>query len=102
MEDVPLMLPNPPDDVRAGGTAAVRAWIAQNKRNTLQQQYGDVIDTSNVSDAEMIDAMFYSVFPNWSPWGCYHYLMYRFRPNGDDPNSCIFEIIDLATVANRG
>jgi phenylpropionate dioxygenase-like ring-hydroxylating dioxygenase large terminal subunit len=92
MEDLPLMSPNPPDDVKAGGTGAIRAWIAENKREIVRKQSGGTVDPSGVSDAEMIDAMFYSVFPNWSPWGCYHYLMYRFRPNGSDPNSCIFEI----------
>jgi phenylpropionate dioxygenase-like ring-hydroxylating dioxygenase large terminal subunit len=93
MEDVPLMQPSPPDDVRTGGVGAVRAWIAENKRTQLRTQFGDAIDVDNVSDAELIDAMFYSVFPNWSPWGCFHYLMYRFRPNGSDPDSCIFEIM---------
>jgi phenylpropionate dioxygenase-like ring-hydroxylating dioxygenase large terminal subunit len=92
MEQIPLMLPDPPAAVAAGGPGAVRAWIAEQRRTTVQQQYGGRINTDQVSDAEMLDAMYYSVFPNWSPWGCFHNLMYRFRPNGDDPNSCIFEI----------
>jgi len=33
------------------------------------------------------------VFPNWSPWGCFHYIFYRFRPNGDDPETCIMEVM---------
>ena len=93
LEDIPLMTPNPPDDVTAGGTGAIRAWIAEQKREGIRTQFAGKINVDNVSDAEMIDAMFYSVFPNWSPWGCYHYLMYRFRPNGSDPNSSIFEIM---------
>jgi hypothetical protein len=33
------------------------------------------------------------VFPNWSPWGVFNVLMYRFRPHGNDPDECIFEIM---------
>ncbi len=91
MEDVPLMHPNPP--VGVDTPAQVRAWVAENKRKALREQHGDLIDLDAVSDAEMIDAIYYSVFPNWSPWGCFNDLFYRFRPNGDDPNSCLFEIM---------
>ena len=93
MEDVPLMLPDPPESVKAGGVGAVRAWIAEQRRDLLRQEFGTQIDVDQASDGEMIDAMGYSVFPNWSPWGCFNNLMYRFRPNGDDPNSSIFEIM---------
>ena len=42
---------------------------------------------------ETVDAMEYWVFPNWCPWaGIANALQYRFRPNGDDPNTCIFDI----------
>jgi phenylpropionate dioxygenase-like ring-hydroxylating dioxygenase large terminal subunit len=91
MEDVPLMHPNPPAGIDT--PAQVRAWVAENKRKMLREQHGDLIDLDAVSDAEMIDAIYYSVFPNWSPWGCFNDLFYRFRPNGDDPNSCLFEIM---------
>jgi hypothetical protein len=37
--------------------------------------------------------MYYSVFPNWSPWGVFNVLFYRFRPYGNDPDQCIFEIM---------
>jgi hypothetical protein len=73
--------------------ARLRAWVAERKRNVLREQHGDLIDLDAVSDAEMIDAIYYSVFPNWSPWGCFNELFYRFRPNGDDPNTCIFEVM---------
>lgn len=93
MEDVPLMHPEPTETNE--GVGELRAQIADDKRQLLRKQHGDLIDLDNVSDAEMIDAMFYSVFPNWSPWGCFHNLFYRFRPNGDDPNSCIFEVMNF-------
>ena len=102
MEDVPLMLPDPPDGVVS--PAERRAWIAARKRDALRRQHGDTLDVESVSDAEMIDAIFYSVFPNWSPWGCFNELFYRFRPNGDDQSSCIFEVMKFLPApdpANR-
>jgi phenylpropionate dioxygenase-like ring-hydroxylating dioxygenase large terminal subunit len=91
MEDLPIMHADPPADVDTPGK--LRAWIAGQKREALKAQWGDLVDLDVVSDAELIDAMYYSVFPNISPWGCYHELFYRFRPNGDDPESCIFEVM---------
>ncbi len=91
MENVPTMLP--PEVDTPEGFFANRAAAAQAKRDSLAKQWGDRLDTSQVSDAELIDAMFYSVFPNWSPWGCFHTIFYRFRPNGDDPETCIFEVM---------
>ncbi|MGI9625061.1 MAG: aromatic ring-hydroxylating oxygenase subunit alpha [Acidimicrobiales bacterium] len=91
MEDIPNLIPPRPDSVE--GIGELRARIAAEKRDALKAEHGELIDLDNVSDAEMIDAMFYSVFPNWSPWGCFHHIFYRFRPNGDDPNTCIFEVM---------
>jgi phenylpropionate dioxygenase-like ring-hydroxylating dioxygenase large terminal subunit len=88
METLPMMLPDPPP-----GTTNVRAWMADQKRAAIRSLHGDSIDVDAVSDAEMIDAMYYSVFPNWSPWGCFHELFYRFRPNGDRTDECIFEVM---------
>jgi len=88
MEDIPLMLPDPPD-----GVENVRGWIANQKRAGLADRWADHLDVEAFSDAEMIDAMFYSVFPNISPWGPFSELFYRFRPNGDNPDECIFEIM---------
>ncbi|MEM9033080.1 MAG: aromatic ring-hydroxylating dioxygenase subunit alpha [Actinomycetota bacterium] len=91
MEDIPLLLPEPPEGVSE--PHEVRAWLADQKRAALVAEHGDLIDVENVSDAEMLDAIYYSVFPNWSPWGCFHTIFYRFRPNGSDPETCIFEVM---------
>ncbi len=88
MLDLPLLLPNPPE-----GTDNPRGWIADQKREMVKGQWGEQIDVESFSDAEMIDAMYYSVFPNISPWGPFSELFYRFRPNGDNPDECIFEIM---------
>ena len=91
MDDIPSMLPDPPPELTTPGE--VRAWAAHPRREDLRAAHGEFIDMDQVSDGELLDAMFYSVFPNWSPWGCFHYIFYRCRPNGDDPESCIMEVM---------
>jgi phenylpropionate dioxygenase-like ring-hydroxylating dioxygenase large terminal subunit len=96
MENLPMMIPTAPD-----GVTNLRAHMADTKRAQLREKYGpDAIDLENASDSEMIDAIFYSVFPNWSPWGCFHELMYRWRPNGDNPNECIYEVMKWVPAPN--
>lgn len=92
VDDVPLMAPDPPAEID-GDIGKVRGWIADKRRRQLQKTHGEVLDVEAISDAELIDSIFYSVFPNWSPWGCFNPIMYRFRPNGDDPEECIFEVM---------
>tara|TARA_B100001245_G_scaffold121696_2_gene89488 strand:+ start:1139 stop:2551 length:1413 start_codon:yes stop_codon:yes gene_type:complete len=53
-------------------------------------------DYSDKSDAEMLDALVYNVFPNFSPWGGFpRNLIYRFRPNGTREDSAIMEAFFL-------
>lgn len=64
-----------------------------------QQWLSKGVDLSTVSDAELIDGIIYLVFPNLMPFrnpGGHH--VYRFRPNGDDPGSCIFEVMNLVPL----
>ena len=49
-----------------------------------------------MSDAEFMDSIDYTVFPNFHPWGAFNRIVYRFRPNGDDHRSSIMECIFLA------
>jgi hypothetical protein len=91
MEAIPLMTPDPPAELTTIGEQ--RAWLADQKRAQMRRTYGDSIDFDAFADAQMIDAIFYSVFPNWSPWGCLNPIFYRFRPNGSDPNSCLMEVM---------
>lgn len=64
----------------------------------LRAQIGGMTgaDLSGVTDAEMLDAIQYFVFPNFYPWAGYGApLIYRFRPNGDDPESCLMDVMLL-------
>ena len=89
--DVPLSATNSPSGADTVG--AVRASLAAQRRAGVAQQLGDQLDPELFSDAEMIDSIYYSVFPNWSPWGVFNALFYRFRPHGANPDECIFEVM---------
>lgn len=89
---VPL---NPPPAVPAGKT--LRQIMAEPVRESFRPVLGDLMD--NVSDAELLDSIYLTVFPNFHPWGSFNQIVYRFRPNGDDPESCIMECMYLAPVA---
>lgn len=50
--------------------------------------------SSFATRSEVLDAILYSIFPNFAPWAGFNpNIVYRFRPNGDDPNTCIMEVM---------
>ena len=55
-------------------------------------------DHSQATDAELLDALVYNVFPNFAPWGGYMpNIVYRFRP-GKDVDHCLMEVRILSRV----
>ncbi len=74
-----------------------RPFAARLARERMSAMTGR--DLSGVSDAEAIDSIEYSLFPNLV---LFHGLLvptvYRFRPNGNDPDSCIFDLYLLREV----
>ena len=85
-QDSPVPLENE-TDMRAVAAAAGRErW-----RPIAGDEWVD-----QMSDAEMMDSIDYTVFPNFHPWGAFNRIVYRFRPNGDDHRSSIMECIFLA------
>jgi len=85
-EDLPFELPD---------QANMRAIAAAASRDRWRLLAGDEWADS-MSDAEMMDSIDYTVFPNFHPWGAFNRIVYRFRPNGDDHRSAIMECIFLA------
>lgn len=63
-------------------------------RETLRPAAGALVD--EYCDAEMVDNLDYTLFPNFHPWGAFNRIVYRFRPNGNDHRSAIMECIMLA------
>ena len=71
-----------------------REFSGHLSRDSLRPIIGDRAD--RLSDAELVDSIDYSVFPNFHPWAAYQRLVYRFRPNGDDHESCIMDVYILS------
>ena len=78
-----------------GDGTDMRAVAAQASRERWREFAGDEW-VDSMSDAEMMDSIDYTVFPNFHPWGAFNRIVYRFRPNGDDHRSSIMECIFLA------
>jgi phenylpropionate dioxygenase-like ring-hydroxylating dioxygenase large terminal subunit len=84
-------------DVALADGTTVRNVLADQIRATLHERTG--ADWSHISDTEALDGIEYFLFPNFMPWaGFLTPLVYRFRPNGDDPDSAVIDIMLLEPV----
>jgi phenylpropionate dioxygenase-like ring-hydroxylating dioxygenase large terminal subunit len=54
-----------------------RAVMAESARQALREVVGDDI---HISDADVSDSIYYTLFPNFHPWGGFNRIVYRFRP----------------------
>jgi len=78
----------------SGDAKNARAAMAAPARESLRATLGDQVD--NISDAELVDSMYYTVFPNFHPWGSFNSIVYRFRPHGSNPEESIQECMFFA------
>ncbi|MCC5885210.1 MAG: aromatic ring-hydroxylating dioxygenase subunit alpha [Gammaproteobacteria bacterium] len=69
---------------------------AKQRREQLRPAFGDYVDT--ISDADLNDSIYYSVFPNISPWADFNPIFYRFRPDGDNPEQSLHEVMYMIPV----
>ena len=83
-----------PSPLPVGEDESMRAVGAEASRDRWRPAAGDRVD--EMSDAELMDSIDYTVFPNFHPWGAFNRIVYRFRPNGDDHRSSIMECLFLA------
>ena len=84
--------------VGEGQTA--RELIADVFRDKMGAGYG--VDFSDTSDAELLDAILYHLFPAFAPWGGIGQpLVYRWRP-GSTPDTCFMDVIRMAPVPDGG
>jgi phenylpropionate dioxygenase-like ring-hydroxylating dioxygenase large terminal subunit len=60
----------------------------------LKKLIGDEVE--QYSDTELIEQTFNNLFPNFSPWGGWARIVYRFRPHDDNPDECLMEAMLLA------
>jgi phenylpropionate dioxygenase-like ring-hydroxylating dioxygenase large terminal subunit len=76
-----------------------REYMKEFNRGTMEKTLG--VDTSKWSTAELVDHLYFTVFPNFHPWGSTAQFMYRFRPNGDDHQTSLMELIFLPTYTGE-
>jgi phenylpropionate dioxygenase-like ring-hydroxylating dioxygenase large terminal subunit len=74
--------------------ATARATLAAVRREGLEPVLGE--GANELCDAEVIDSFYFTVCPNFHPWGAYNRVAYRFRPLGDDHTKSIMECMYLA------
>jgi phenylpropionate dioxygenase-like ring-hydroxylating dioxygenase large terminal subunit len=86
--DDPPLLTVPP-----GETA--RRVSAASRRDNLRPLLGDAA-ADTLSDAEVNDSFYFTVFPNFHPWGAYNRIVYRFRPHGMKVDEAIMECMFLS------
>jgi phenylpropionate dioxygenase-like ring-hydroxylating dioxygenase large terminal subunit len=84
--------------IRVPEGMTARQILAQMSRMQLQATVPSVQD---ISDAELADSFYYTLFPNFHPWGAYNRIVYRFRPYGNDAQRSIMEVIYLAPFRGR-
>ena len=89
-QEMPLALQDGQTARAAGAAAARERW---------RPAVGDDID--RMSDAELMDSLDYTLFPNFHPWGAFNRIVYRFRPNGDDHRSSIMEVLYLSPYSGE-
>jgi hypothetical protein len=83
-----------PRMVEIGAGMTARATAAAAAREMLRPALGSSVD--DLCDAELVDSFYYTVFPNFHPWGAYNRIVYRFRPNGTRVDESIMECMYLA------
>jgi nitrite reductase/ring-hydroxylating ferredoxin subunit len=86
LDDEPMLV------VPSGSTA--RETAARLRREMMRPLLGAAAD--ELCDAELVDSFYYTVFPNFHPWGAFNRIVYRFRPHGNDHRQSIMECMYLA------
>jgi phenylpropionate dioxygenase-like ring-hydroxylating dioxygenase large terminal subunit len=87
MDEPPLL--EVPEDMTARELSGMLA------RESLRPIIGDAA-AELISDAESLDSIYYTVFPNFHPWGAYQRIAYRFRPFEDNHEVCLMDVYMLA------
>jgi hypothetical protein len=76
-----------------------RQVTAASARAGLRDAIGEAAE--ELCDAEVSDSIYYTVFPNFHPWGAYNRIVYRFRPNGTKHEESIWETMFLSPCSGE-
>ena len=78
-----------------------RAALGALNRRSFARAFAGEFDHS--TDAEVLDALVYNVFPNFSPWGGFApNIVYRWRPQGRRVDACVMEVMILKRLPKDG
>jgi phenylpropionate dioxygenase-like ring-hydroxylating dioxygenase large terminal subunit len=93
LDSVTMRALDAPDGPRLPEGMTARAAFAEAARVGLRPIVGD---GATLSDAEVSDSIYYTLFPNFHPWGGYNRIVYRFRPWGDRHDRSLMECYFLS------
>ena len=85
-------LNQPPVAELPDGVSA-RAMLGMSMRSQVEGCFGE---DEVITDSEANDSIYYTLFPNFHPWGGLNRINYRFRPYGDRHDMCVMECFYLA------
>jgi phenylpropionate dioxygenase-like ring-hydroxylating dioxygenase large terminal subunit len=71
-----------------------RQFGAEQARDRLRAVIGERAD--QMCDSDLMDSFYYTLFPNFHPWGAYNHIAYRFTPYKDHHDMCVMETWMLA------
>ena len=78
--------------------AKARALLAEGARAALRPIVGADVP---ISDAAVSDSIYYTVFPNFHPWGGYNRIVYRFRPYKNHHDKSVMECYYLSPFSGE-
>jgi phenylpropionate dioxygenase-like ring-hydroxylating dioxygenase large terminal subunit len=100
-EIIRALVGSPEVDMTVEPGSRARQVLGDRLRVSLRNRTGR--DYSTVTDAELLDGIEYFLFPNFMPWaGLLTSFAYRFRPDGQDPDSCVIDIMVLEPIPEGG
>ena len=76
-----------------------RTSYTEAQREALRDEIPSIAD--KIADIEF-SAVYFTVFPNFHPWGSFNRIVYRFRPNGTNHEESIMEVMYLAPIPENG
>ena len=87
---------DPPFELTLAENQTARQAVADLNRDYFSKMFDH--DYSDATDAEMIDAFTFNVFPNFAPWGGHMpHIVYRYRPWPDE-NKTLMEVRFLRRI----
>ncbi len=87
-----------PPAPRVPPNTTARAMMAAHARASLAPVVGEDVA---VSDACVSDSIYYTLFPNFHPWGGYNRIVYRFRPHDNRCDRSVMECYYLSPFAGE-